>query len=155
MEPSDTTTVSNHAIHVIDGRSVFVHVVDTPLHEDHYLVRELFLKPAHCFMLVYDVASRTSFEKIVEYRNQLLAAKGLTPEASAAHQVPIVLVGNDAHGFGARQISTDEGEDLAALLRCPYIETSSATGDHVEKAFRRIMDAVRDPGGPVKDGYQS
>lgn len=146
MDLNDTTTVSNHSIHVIDGRTVFVHVVDTPLQDDHFLVRQLFFKPAHCFMLVYDITCRVSFEKIVEYRNQLLASKGLSSDTSTGMRVPMVLVGNNLDCEDGRQVSIEEGGDLAKLLHCPHIETSSITGTRIEIAFRQIVHAVRDPG---------
>ena len=149
MDLSDTTTVSNHSIHVIDGLSVFVHVVDTPVHDDHYLVRQLFFKPAHCFMLVYDVTCRVSFEKIVEYRNQLLASKGLSSDVSTGMRVPMALVGNNTHVEDERQVSTEEGGDLAKLLQCLHFETSSMSGIRIENAFRHLIRAVHDPGRAI------
>ena len=93
-------------------------------------------------MLVYDITSRISFEKLVEYRNQLLAAKGLSTTAGTKRHIPMVLVGNNTDCINGRQVSTEEGKSLAKLFHCPYIETSSVMGICIEQAFMHIIRAV-------------
>ena len=93
-------------------------------------------------MLVYDITSRISFENLVEYRNQLLSAKGLAATKNTSRFAPMVLVGNNMDYVDNRQVSTEEGKTLANLFQCPYIETSSMTGLRIEEAFTHLVHAV-------------
>lgn len=100
-------------------------------------------------MLVYDITCRRSFERVVRYRNQLLATKGVYCTSAATPHIPMVLVGNLADCSHPRQVSEGEGKDLASSFYCPYVETSSAEGLQVEEAFARIVRAVQNTGDIV------
>ena len=47
--------------------------------------------------------------------------------------VPIVIVGNKSDLHGQRQISTEEGEELAALWNCQSCESSAKHNENVGK----------------------
>ena len=85
---------------------------------------------------MYDVTSRESFEHAQKWFDR---AKQLGGEFLEA-----VLVGNKidlpAH---ERQVSTQEGEALAAELGVPFVETSALNGSNVETAFVRMTQAIK------------
>lgn len=47
--------------------------------------------------------------------------------------VPIVIVGNKSDLHGQRQISTEEGEELAALWNCQSCESSAKHNENIGK----------------------
>ncbi len=79
-------------------------------------------------LLVYDVSRRDSFEHV---QNWYSRAKQLGGE-----DLETVLIGNKNDLSSAdRQVSTQEGEDLAKELGMPFVETSALNGANVEAAF--------------------
>ncbi|KAH7146068.1 ras-2 protein [Dactylonectria macrodidyma] len=101
------------------------------------------------FLLVYSVASRSSFDRIQEYHRMIHRFK----EADASHsfsnngvitKIPIVLIGNQWDRIHDRAVSKEEGLALAQELGCSALEVSAKSGFNVEKAFHdlvRILDS--------------
>lgn len=83
-------------------------------------------------MLVYDVGSRASFDKIRLLHHDVAHIQQHQPGP------PIILVGNksDAH---TRAVTTEEGAGLAKVLGCSFTETSAWTGRNVEVAFEGLI----------------
>jgi RNase H-fold protein (predicted Holliday junction resolvase) len=79
-------------------------------------------------LLVFDVTQRESFEQLAELHQK---------------QIPAVVVGNKCDLEDEREVTTEEGEKLAASLSCTYVEASAETGDGVEDAFTEIARVVK------------
>lgn len=102
------------------------------------------------FILVYSVVNRMSFQRILEYHTRILRDND-TPSAReiddylllhpAAKRLSIILVGNNIDLASEREVSTEEGHQLAQELGCGFVETSAKNDINVEKAF---YDVVRD-----------
>jgi len=52
--------------------------------------------------------------------------------------IKIVLVGSKIDLADRRQVSTDDGQKLAAELKVEFIETSSKTGENINELFMNI-----------------
>lgn len=79
-------------------------------------------------LLVYDVGRRDSFEHVQTWFNRARQLGGEDLEA--------VLVGNKSDlSPHERQVSAQEGEELAKELGLPFVETSALSGTNVEAAF--------------------
>ncbi len=69
----------------------------------------------------------------------------------------MVLIGNKVDLV--REVSREEGEDLAKRLDCDYLETSAKTGENVEVAFEKIaracMKAMSQPAVEIASGSDS
>ncbi|CAG8721834.1 30782_t:CDS:1, partial [Gigaspora margarita] len=85
------------------------------------------------FLIVYSIATRSSFEKIERFHDQITRIKD-------TEQIPIVLVGNKSDKITEREVSREEGINMARRLKCAFIETSAKYGVNVDRAF---YDAVR------------
>lgn len=57
-------------------RSVFIPVLDTAGQEEYSAMREQFLRQGDGFLIVYSVTDTTSFERIPNFRDQIIAVKG-------------------------------------------------------------------------------
>lgn len=67
-------------------------------------------------------------------RDQIVRVKG-------TEKVPLVLVGNKADLSHQREVSIEEGQQLAAAWNCTFLETSAKTTKNVNAIF---IDVVRE-----------
>ncbi|KAJ7185473.1 P-loop containing nucleoside triphosphate hydrolase protein [Mycena filopes] len=126
----------------VDGRECFVEI------EPHQSPAP---PNAEAVILMYSVASRESFAHLETH-----AATQKTRYPAAA----VVLVGNrlDADRnpldvtveWRRRQVSTEEGEEAARKLGCPFAETSAKTGEGVNAVVEELVRAV----GGRKEGVK-
>ena len=86
------------------------------------------------FICVYAITSRYSIEDVAIIREQLLRVNEYNP-------IPMVLVGNKIDIVDERQITTEEGSDLANSFSCPFYETSCKDRVNIEEAF---FSAIRE-----------
>jgi Ras family protein len=83
------------------------------------------------YVLVYSISSKSSFDMIKIIRDKILDFTGL-------ETVPCVIVGNKSDLNIQRQVTTQEGLDLAQQWNCPFVETSAKHDENVCK----FIDAV-------------
>ncbi|MHA1473378.1 MAG: Rab family GTPase, partial [Promethearchaeota archaeon] len=81
-------------------------------------------------ILVYDVTNRSSFENID--KNWYMEVKKASPK------IALILVGNKIDLESEREVTHEEGEELAQKLAITYIETSAKTGENVNDAFKML-----------------
>ncbi|XP_048863695.1 ras-related and estrogen-regulated growth inhibitor [Brienomyrus brachyistius] len=133
-DPTLESTYRHQA--VIDDESVTMEILDTAGQEE-MLQREGHMRWGDGFVVVYDITDRGSFEDVVPL-------KSLLEEVKKPKQVTMMLVGNKADLEHARQVSTEEGERLAAELSCGFFECSACTGEgSVSEAFLELCREVR------------
>ena len=63
----------------------------------------------------------------------------------------MILVGNKCDKITEREVSREEGLDMARKLRCEFIETSAKTCVNVERAFFTIVRMIRSRRENCKD----
>ena len=96
-------------------------------------MRDLYIKNGQGFLIVYSLTSRQSFQDIKLIREQILRVKG-------SDRVPIVLAANKCDVIEPqREVSTDEGCNLAREWGIPYIETSAKNSYIVNSLFTEIV----------------
>lgn len=81
-------------------------------------------------MVVYDVTRRDSFDSIQNWLSDVNAYAGV--------EVSKLLVGTKSDKKSEREVTTEEGENLAEKLGLNFIETSALSGDNIEQAFVRL-----------------
>ena len=86
--------------------------------------------------MVYAITSRSSFDEIVTFKEQILRVKD-------KDKVPMVLVGNKCDLESERQVTTGEGQDLAKSFGCPFFESSAKTRINVEESFFSLVREIR------------
>lgn len=91
-------------------------------------MRQLYIKRAQSFVVVYSVTSRSSFVSAQDLIRQIQYEKKYA-------SVPIILVGSKSDMETSRAVSAAEGGAMAKRLRARFVEASSRDGTNVEKAF--------------------
>ena len=118
-----------------NGEEVKVKISDTAGQERFKSIASNYMKKANGILLVYDITNPKSFEAINNWFSEI---------KQDDNPKPIILIGNKSDMSDSRQVSTEDGKNLAknsggAGNEIHFYETSCKTGDNIEEA---IMDLV-------------
>ncbi|KAI0048003.1 ras protein [Auriscalpium vulgare] len=120
---------------VVDNRLCFVEVIDTAGQEEYATLRDQWVREGQGFILVYSIASRATFDRLEVFRMSMLRVK---------RQKPIfMLVGNKADKQLEREVTREEGVQLARVFGCEFLETSAKTAQNVERLFTSLVRSLR------------
>lgn len=97
-------------------------------------VRRSYYLGTHTALVVFDIASRASFEHVPTWKKELEAC--WSRAGIALEECPLLLVGNKLDLAGQREVSRVEGVAMARQIGASYMETSAKTGEHVDDAIR-------------------
>ena len=112
----------------VGERSVRMQVWDTPRLPDFEPRAKSYLRQAKGIVLLYDVASRLSFDRLSEWIRMIEEMKADTTN-------DIVVVENTQDTEGKRQVSRESGEMFARVHGLGFFGASSTTGDNVCQVF--------------------
>lgn len=120
---------------VVDNKMCFVEVIDTAGQEEYATLRDQWVREGQGFILVYSIASRQTFDRLEVFRQSMLKVK---------RQKPIfMLVGNKCDKTYEREVSKEEGVQMARTFGCDFMETSARTAYNVELLFTNLVRALR------------
>ena len=144
-EYDPTIEDSYHRQMVIDQQVCVLDILDTAGQEEYSAMREAYMKEGECYILVYSVVSRQSFNVVMTFYNQLKRVKAAhVPDADAVLRNPIIcLVGNKSDLDNDRQVSVRDGFALAKELGCMFIETSAQRYHNVDRTFEDVVRLMR------------
>ena len=91
------------------------------LHQSAYL-------GAQGALIVCDITRKNTLDSVVSWITELFNVVG---------EIPIILIGNK-NDLSRREITSEEGQDLAKKFNFGYIETSALNGNNVLDAFNEI-----------------
>ena len=83
---------------VIDDEVALLDVLDTAGQEEYSAMREQYMRTGEGFLLVYSITSRTSFDEIPTFQQQILRVKD-------KDYFPVIVVGNKCDLEGERAVS--------------------------------------------------
>jgi len=127
----------------IDAETCLLDILDTAGQEEYSAMRDQYMRTGQGFLMVYAITSRSSFEELVGFKDQILRVK-------EADHVPMVVVGNKSDLESERQVTSQEGTDLARNFGAPFFETSAKTRVNVEESFYSLVREIRKSMGTVK-----
>jgi len=85
--------------------------------------------------VTYDITDRESFSAIENWMNEV--------EKHASDNISRILVGNKSDMEDARQVSTEEGKELAEHYNVRFLETSAKDCKNVEEAFFMMTREIK------------
>ena len=96
-------------------------------------MRDLHIKSAHGFLLIFSLTSPSSFHELQSLHDQITLIKN-------DPLIPLVIVGNKADlDEEDRAVSRSRAVQMSQLWNdAPYYETSARTGRNVDGAFRDL-----------------
>ena len=121
----------------IDERPCTLEILDTAGVEQFTAMRELYIKNAQGFILVYSIADESSLKELLTLRQQIIQIKD-NPN------VPMVLVANKTDlDSSLHQVTSDIGIRVAdSWGRIPFYETSAKYRVNIDQVFTDLVRQI-------------
>jgi len=104
LDEYDPTIEESYSKHiVVDSIPTYVQIIDTAGQEEYQQLRDQSLSIGDCYLLVYDITSKASFDDLTKIRTNILRMRNA--ETSG---FPIVVIGNKCDLESYRQVSKEE-----------------------------------------------
>lgn len=126
----------------VDGAPSVLEILDTAGTEQFASMRDLYIKNGQGFIVVYSITSLQTFQDIKTMKEQIARVKG-------TDRVPMLLVGNKSDLAHQREVHASEGQSLAQVWGCPFLESSAKITQNVNEVFIEIVREMNT--SPVKD----
>jgi small GTP-binding protein len=117
---------------VSNGSKIKLQLWDTAGQERFRAITTSYYKGSNAVIIVYDVTNRDSFDRI-KYWIESVYAK-------LSSDVIIILVGNKIDLESIREITFDEGYELAKKYDIHFFECSAKNGININKIFDDVAD---------------
>ncbi|PFX22570.1 GTP-binding protein Rit2-like isoform X1 [Stylophora pistillata] len=121
---------------VIDGESGLLDILDTAGQQEFTAMREQYMRSGEGFVIMYSITDRQSFLEAAQAKRQIERVR-------RAEVIPMVLVANKMDLESKREVTTEEGQELAAQFDCPFFETSAALRHCVDDVFHTLIRQIR------------
>ena len=123
----------NRTVQLSDGSLINCLLMDTAGQERFEAINSQYYKRADAVLLVYDITSKKSFDKLKEfYVDQI---KNYCKE-----DIIIELLGNKSDLENRRQVSVEEGINLAMEYHYEFLESSCLQNKNVADAFLSLIE---------------
>ncbi|PWN90682.1 hypothetical protein FA10DRAFT_241559 [Acaromyces ingoldii] len=114
------------------GQDYDCDIIDTAGQDEYSILNSKHAIGIHGYVLVYSIASRNSFEMVQTVYDKILNYTG-------TEHVPCVMVGQKSDLHVQRQVSEEEGQELANQLKCAWVEVSARHNQNVAKVFELML----------------
>jgi len=108
-------------------------VIDTAGQEEYSAMRDQYMHREEIFVLVYSSSSRSSFDELVPFRDQIMRVKDI-------EVFPMILVANKCDLDYETQVHESEGVERAKSWGARFISVSCKTGQNIEQLFELIVE---------------
>ncbi|XP_021292243.1 ras-related protein RABA6a-like [Herrania umbratica] len=121
----------------IGDKIIKAQIWDTAGQERFRAITSSYYRGALGALLVYDISRRTTFRNVKKWMHELREFGNL--------DMVVVLVGNKSDlGDQRREVSEEEGRNLAEMEGLFFMETSALENVNVEEAFLRMITKIHE-----------
>ncbi|KAL8611460.1 hypothetical protein ACOMHN_014515 [Nucella lapillus] len=119
----------------IDDDDVRLEILDTA-GQGRYPWKDGYAQWGDCFLFVYSITDRDSFQELVQLKRQV-------DNARTASSLIGILVANKNDLLHDRQVTEEEGDELADELGCRFYEVSASDGAQMDAIAAMFQDLYR------------
>ena len=116
----------------VDNSPCVLEILDTAGTEQFASMRDLYIKNGQGFVVVYSLTNHQTFQDIKAMKELITRVKG-------TESLPILLVAIKVDLEHQREVSTIEGNGLAQVCGCPFVEASAKNRTNVNEMFAEIV----------------
>ncbi|XP_053151106.1 GTP-binding protein Rit2 isoform X2 [Hemicordylus capensis] len=120
----------------IDDEPAYLDILDTAGQAEFTAMRDQYMRGGEGFIICYSITDRQSFQEAAEFKELIYRVRH-------TYDIPLVLVGNKIDLEEFRQVSKEEGTNLAREYACPFYETSAALHFYIDDVFHRLVRDIR------------
>lgn len=115
---------------------------DTAGQERFRAITKSYYHGSHGIVIVYDITDRKTFDKVRDWMEQIQQAD-VNEETCYCK----ILIGNKSDLSESREVSIQEGEQLAREYDIPFMETSAKDSLNVDNLFYTMATEMKDKAG--------
>ena len=115
------------------NKKIKFYVWDTAGQEKYMAINKSLFQRVQGIILMYDISDESSFNNLPKWINLI---------KEYANNLPFILVGNKSDLQDIRKIPFEKGENFAKQNDIKFLETSSKSGENVDKCFEIIGEIV-------------
>lgn len=119
-----------------DGKQMKLQIWDTAGQERFRTITSSYYRGAHGIIIVYDITDSESFANVKQWLHEI--------NRYASENVNKLLVGNKSDLTSDRQVSTEQGKELAESLKLDFVETSAKSNNNVTEVFHKMAGEIRE-----------
>ena len=119
---------------VIRNTTYRIQMWDTSGKENFRSIIRAYYKNTACAFVVYDISNRNSFNNVSTWIEDC--------RNNSSEKIFMVLIGNKSDLADKRQVSTEEGRELAEKYEMKFYETSAKIGENVNDIFYDSVDEI-------------
>eukprot|EP01083_Nonionella_stella_P194406 717093_1 len=129
------------------GRNLItLQIWDTAGQERFQSLGRAFYRGANACILVFDITSKHSFEKLADWKSQFEEINTIPTHVT----FPFLLIGNKSDLSDQREITANQATNYARTHDIEYFETSALNGNNIKDAIYKIAEiASTVPSTPV------
>ncbi|KAL7712834.1 ras-related protein Rap-1b [Entamoeba marina] len=114
----------------LNGEQVVLEILDTAGQEEYTALRDMYYRQGEGFIIVYSITS--------SIKKDIYRVKDIDDD----DYVPIIIAGNKIDLEEERQVTTEEGEQLADEWGVDFIECSAKENINIDELFDTIASNV-------------
>ena len=119
---------------MVNGKTIDIVLWDTAGQEEYHSLAPIYFKDAQAAILVYSVTDSTSFDRMMQWKNELVMSRG--------ENIKLIIAANKIDMVSQRVISPQQGSDFAKKVGCQIFEVSAKTGEGIDFLFQALAKTL-------------
>ena len=119
----------------LNDQVIKMQIWDTAGQDRFRTLTSSYYRGAHGIIIVYDVTNKDSFDNVRQWMTEI--------EKFASESVNKLLVGNKSDLEEQREVTSEEGMELAKKFDIPFLEVSAKNSTHVDDTFKTMASEIQ------------